>query len=164
MERDLQPSVSASKPTLRTQDKASGRLSAPDRLTNGHEPLIEDWKIVMLPVSVRILNTRGNQCLGQEKVPAAKEKKECKETQKHTQESTHVHTHTQLKISSRNPCFFFNSLFLFMLLSLTWAIYIYCVTLMAEPLFAVFFVSVLYFSVCCNKSLIWIELWVLNNW
>ena len=108
--RDLQPGVSAYKQTHCTQERASGQPSAPDRTTNSHKPLIEDWKIVMLPVLVRILNTRENQCLGQDKVPIAKETKKCKETQKYTQENarahTHAHTHTQLKISSRNPCFF----------------------------------------------------------
>ena len=93
--------------TLPTQDgKASSRLSPPNRPANGHEPLIEDWKIIIASSPGEKSEPRRNQCLGREKVPAVKLNQECKETLKHTQEFTRIHTQSWIT-SSRNSCVFF---------------------------------------------------------
>lgn len=88
-----------------------------------------DWRLKNYNVSSpgEKSEARRNQCLGREKVPAVKLKKERKQTLKHTQEFTCIHTHTQLNNFFQKfcVCVFFssNSLFLLMWLPLTQAIY-----------------------------------------
>ena len=148
--------------TLGTQDGIAGsRLIALERPMNGHEPLIEDWKRVMLPVLVRSLNQEGTSAWGRRKCQLPNKNRSARKP-KHT----HTHTHTQSWIiSSRNPCVCFFLIIYFSLCYSHWhEQFTACVTLMAEPTFSVSSVSVLYFSVCCSKSLTQTELWVLNNW
>lgn len=109
--------------TLPIQDGKSGsQLSPPNRPANRHEPLIEDWKIIMCPVLLRSLNQEEINARGGRKCLLSNWKRNPK-----TYTGIHMYTHTQLNNLFQKflrVCFFFsNSLFLLTWLPLTQTIY-----------------------------------------